>query len=136
MSEKTTFTPSSGNVFADLGLPNADEEMAKVELAFEIGRIIEERGLTQEEAAELIGVDQPKVSAVVRYRLDGFSMERLYRFLNALGRDVEIVVTPKPPSRKEATLRVTRRESRSQVRRVAKVGKLASGGISALRGRK
>jgi len=121
MSEKTTFTPSSGNVFADLGLPNADEEMAKVELAFEIGRIIEERGLTQEEAAELIGVDQPKVSAVVRYRLDGFSMERLYRFLNALGRDIEIVVREKPKSRKAATLKVTRRTARARVRRAAKV---------------
>ncbi len=121
MSEKTTFTPSSGNVFADLGLPNADEEMAKVDLAFEIARIIEERGLTQEEAAELIGVDQPKVSAVVRYRLDGFSMERLYRFLNALGSDVEIVVKPKPKSRENATLTVTRKAGRAGVRPTAKV---------------
>jgi len=121
MSKKTTFTPSSGNVFADLGLPNADEEMAKVELAFEISRIIEERGLTQEQAADLIGVHQPKVSAVVRYRLDGFSMERLYRFLNALGMDVEIVVKPTPKSRKEAQLRVTRKAARPRVRRAAKV---------------
>ena len=105
--------------FTDLGLPPADEEAAKVELAFEIRRIIEERGLTQEEAAELIGVDQPKVSAVVRYRLDGFSMERLYRFLNALGRDIEIIVKPKPKSRKKARLTVTRKAARSQVQRKA-----------------
>jgi predicted XRE-type DNA-binding protein len=119
MSKETKVTPSSGNVFADLGLPNADEEAAKVDLAFEISRIIEERGLTQTEAAELMGVDQPKVSALVRYRLDGFSMERLYRFLNALGRDVEIVVKPKAARRKEGTLKVMTRQSR--VRRHAKV---------------
>lgn len=121
MSEKKVFTPSSGNVFADIGLPNADEEAAKVDLAFEIKQIIEERGLTQNEAAEIMGVDQPKVSALVRYRLDGFSMERLYRFLNALGRDVEIVVKPKPKSRKEATLRVTRPAGRARVRRAAQI---------------
>lgn len=120
MSNETTITPSSGNLFADLDLPHADEERAKVELAFEISQIIEERGLTQEEAAELIGVDQPKVSAVVRYRLDGFSMERLYRFLNALGRDIEIIVRPKPKSRKDATLSVTRKAGGSRVRSKAK----------------
>ena len=121
MSDETKVTPSSGNVFADLGLPQAEEELAKVDLAFEISRIIEERGLTQVEAAEIMGVDQPKVSALVRYRLNGFSMERLYRFLNALGRDVEIVVSPKPKSREQATLRVTRRSERSRVRRATKV---------------
>jgi predicted XRE-type DNA-binding protein len=120
MSDEAKVTPSSGNVFADLGLPNADEEAAKVDLAFEISQIIEERGLTQTQAAEVMGVDQPKVSALVRYRLDGFSMERLYRFLNALGRDIEIVVKPKPKSRKEATLRVTRKAARGRVRRKAK----------------
>ena len=121
MSKEMKVTTSSGNVFADLGPPNADEEAAKVDLAFEISQVIEERGLTQTEAAEIMGVDQPKVSALVRYKLDGFSMERLYRFLNALGRDVEIVVKPKPKSRKEATLKVTRPAARSQVRRPAKV---------------
>lgn len=69
---------------------------------------MEERGLTQAEAATIMGVDQPKVSAVVNGKLDGFSMERLYRFLNALGRDVEILVGPKPEGR-EARLSVTRR---------------------------
>jgi predicted XRE-type DNA-binding protein len=121
MSKETKVTPSSGNVFADLRLPNADEEAAKVDLAFEISQVIEERGLTQTEAAELMGIDQPKVSALVRYRLDGFSMERLYRFLNALGRDVEIVVKPKPARRKEGTLKVMRMTRQSRVRRHAKV---------------
>jgi predicted XRE-type DNA-binding protein len=83
---------SGGNVFEDLGLQNAPELQAKADLAWEIGRTLEERGLTQAQAAELLGIDQPKVSALVRGRLTGFSMERLYRFLNALGSDVEIVV--------------------------------------------
>ena len=91
----------------------AAEELAKVDLAFEISRVIEERGLTQVQAAEIMGVDQPKVSALVRYRLDGFSTERLYRFLNALGRDVEIIVRPKPKSHERGTLRVTRKVERS-----------------------
>lgn len=121
MSDEIKVTPSSGNVFADLGLPNADEELAKADLAFEISRIIEERGFTQVEAAEIMGVDQPKVSALVRYRLDGFSMERLYRFLNALGTDVEIIVRPKPKNREQATLSVTRKAAGSRVRRATKV---------------
>ena len=121
MSEETKITPSSGNVFADLGLPDADQLLAKADLAIEITRVIEERGLTQAEAAELMKVDQPKVSALVRGKLDGFSMERLYRFLNALGRDVEIVVKPKPKSRNEATLSVTKMAGRTRVRRTSKV---------------
>jgi predicted XRE-type DNA-binding protein len=121
MSDETKVTASSGNVFADLGLLNADEELAKADLAFEISRVIEERGLTQVEAAEIMGVDQPKVSALVRYRMDGFSMERLYRFLNALGSDVEIIVGPKPKSRERATLSVTRKADRSRVGRTTKV---------------
>ena len=96
MSDEIKITRSSGNIFADLGLPDADHLLAKADLAIEISSIIEDRGLTQAEAAEIMGVDQPKVSALVRGRLDGFSMERLYRFLNALGRDVEIVVRPTP----------------------------------------
>ena len=114
MTDPRKVTSSSGNIFADLGLPDADQLLAKADLAIEITRVIEERGLTQAEAADLIGVDQPKVSALVNGRLDGFSMERLYRFLNALGRDIEIVVRPKPKSRSEAKLRVTRKPGRSQ----------------------
>jgi predicted XRE-type DNA-binding protein len=82
----------SGNVFADLGLANAPELQAKADLAWEIAQTIEERGLTQAEAAQVLGIDQPKVSALIRGRLAGFSMERLYRLLNALGKEVEIVV--------------------------------------------
>jgi predicted XRE-type DNA-binding protein len=117
MSEDIKITRSSGNVFADLGLPEADHLLAKADLAIEISSIIEDRGLTQAEAAGIMGVDQPKVSALVRGRLDGFSMERLYRFLNALGRDVEIVVRPTPESQKGSRLRVTRKPGPSQARR-------------------
>jgi predicted XRE-type DNA-binding protein len=85
---------SSGNVFADLGLKNPEELHAKAELVQRISDIIEERKLTQLRAAELLGIDQPKVSALIRGKLDGFSTDRLFRFLNALGSDVEIVVRP------------------------------------------
>ena len=86
---------SSGNVFRDLELPDADELHVKADLVYEISRTIEERGLSQRQAAEILGVDQPKVSALVRGQLKGFSIERLYRFLNALGKDVEIVIRPR-----------------------------------------
>jgi predicted XRE-type DNA-binding protein len=84
--------PSSGNVFADLGLKNPEELLAKAELVQRIADIIAERKLTQVRAAKLLGIDQPKVSALLRGKLDGFSTDRLFRFLNALGRDVEIVI--------------------------------------------
>ncbi len=115
MKELPGYTESSGNVFADLGLPDADELLAKADLAIQISRIIEDRALTQAEAASLLGVDQPKVSALVRGRLEGFSMERLYRFLNALGQDIEIVVRPKPRAQSHAEVRVV---SRSRSRRI------------------
>lgn len=86
--------PSSGNVFADLGLKNPDELLAKAELVQRICDIIAQRKLTQLRAAKLLGIDQPKVSALMRGKLDGFSTDRLFRFLNALGSDVEIVIRP------------------------------------------
>src|SRR5262249_25385741 len=86
---------SSGNVFADLGLKNPEELLAKAKLVQRIADIIVERKLTQVRAAKLLGIDQPKVSALLRGKLDGFSTDRLFRFLNALGRDVEILVRPK-----------------------------------------
>jgi predicted XRE-type DNA-binding protein len=97
---------SSGNVFADLGLPNAEDRLAKAELARKINEIISERRLTQVEAAELLWIDQPKISALARGRLGGFSLERLLRFLNVLGRDVEIVVKPKRRGRRHASVSV------------------------------
>ena len=84
----------SGNVFADLGLPNADQEQTKARLTLEIARIIKDRGLTQVEAAKVLGIQQPHVSALIRNRAGSFSVGRLVEFLTALGRNVEITVTP------------------------------------------
>jgi predicted XRE-type DNA-binding protein len=93
-SEEMHFEESSGNVFADLGLPHPEERLAKAHLALKIGRIIKARKLTQQAAAKLMGIDQPKVSHVLTGRLAGYSTERLIGFLTALGRDIEIVVRP------------------------------------------
>ncbi|MGQ0637160.1 MAG: helix-turn-helix domain-containing protein [Planctomycetaceae bacterium] len=82
------------NVFADLGIPNPEIALAKAELVQRIRAIITERKLTQARAAALVGLDQPKVSALVRGRVDGYSLDRLFRFLNALGQDIEINVRP------------------------------------------
>ena len=87
-------TEGSGNVFADLGLPNADQEQTKARLTLEIARIIKDRGLTQVEAAKVLGIQQPHVSALIRNRAGSFSVGRLIDFLTALGRNVEITVTP------------------------------------------
>ena len=86
---------SSGNVFKDLGLPNADVLQAKSDLVHLICSIIEKRRITQSEAAEILKVSQPKVSALLNRRIQGFSIERLTKFLNALNHDVNIVVRPR-----------------------------------------
>lgn len=96
----------SNNVFADLGLPDAEEMLAKSELASQIIAIIGRKHMTQARAAEILGIDQPKVSALVRGKLSGFSLERIIHFLNLLGRDVQIVVKAKPRSRQHAGLKV------------------------------
>ncbi len=105
-TDKVNMTRSSGNVFADLGLVRPEERLAKAGLALEIERIIRKRGLTQAQAGKLLGIDQPKVSALRHGRLSGFSVERLIRFLNALDRDVEIVIKTKPPSRRHGHILV------------------------------
>jgi predicted XRE-type DNA-binding protein len=100
MSRESTFTESSGNVFADLGLADADTRLAKAELARSITVIIQERGLTQREAARALEIDQPKVSAITRGRLGDFSLERLLILVNRLGMDIDIAMSPNPePSR-------------------------------------
>ena len=96
--------PSTGNVFADLGLAGAGEHLIKAGLVVRIGRILREQKLTQTAAAKLMGIDQPKVSAMLAGQFRGYSVERLMRFLVALGHDVEIVV--KPRKRGAAELRV------------------------------
>ena len=106
MASKPDYVVSSGNVFADLGLPRPAEALAKAELAVKITDIIRRRQLTQAEAARVLNLDQPKVSALVRGRLSGFSIERLLRFLMLLGRDIQITVKPRPRSRSESRLLV------------------------------
>ena len=106
MNEEVKVQVGSDNVFADLDLPNPDERLLKAELTRKISDIIHQQNLTQVEAAEILSIDQPKVSALTRGKLSGFSTTRLFRFLNALGNDVEIIVKPKPEHRSSATITV------------------------------
>jgi predicted XRE-type DNA-binding protein len=92
---RKNYIVGSGNVFEDLGHPRSTEALAKAELARKIAELIAKRRMTQAAAAELLSIDQPKVSALVRGRLAGFSLDRLVRFLVLLGSDVEIVVKPR-----------------------------------------
>jgi predicted XRE-type DNA-binding protein len=106
MAEKIKVQVGSGNVFADLGLPNPEEHLAKAELASRISEAIKQRRLTQASTAALLGIDQPKVSRLLRGYLTNFSTDRLMHFLTLLGRDVEIVVKPIPRSRRQGHVRV------------------------------
>lgn len=102
MRKKIPVTVGSTNVYADLGYGNPDEALAKAQLAARIAEILKSRSLTQTAAAALFGVDQPKVSALLRGRLRGFSYGRLMKFLTALGCDIEIVVAWPPKTRRHA----------------------------------
>jgi predicted XRE-type DNA-binding protein len=99
-------TRGTANVFADLGYPDAEERQTKLRLAYAINQIVERRRLPQAAAASALGINQPKVSALARYKLEGFSVERLMRFLTALDRDVEIVIRKKPRARATARISV------------------------------
>jgi predicted XRE-type DNA-binding protein len=103
---KLDYVVSSGNVFADLGVPNPEEAFAKAELANKISVLIRQRGLTQAKAAKLLGIDQPKVSMLLRGRLTGFSLERLMRFLMLLGQDIKITVQASPKNQAKARVLV------------------------------
>lgn len=96
----------SGNVFVDVGLPDAEERQTKVQLTVAILRAIASRGWSQAQAAEVLGINQPKVSALSKYRLDGFSVERLMNFLTTLGHDVEIVIRPRRAARRSGRISV------------------------------
>ena len=93
-TEPTRIEQGSGNVFDDLALPNPDLALAKAELVFRIRRFIDKRKLTQTKAAELLGLDQPKLSKLLRGQTEGYSIERLFKILNALGHRVEITIVP------------------------------------------
>jgi predicted XRE-type DNA-binding protein len=94
-----TVTKGSGNVFRDLGLPDADLLQAKADLVHRISVLIGKRGMSQTQAAEVLGIAQPKISALLHGRLDGFSMDRLVRFLISLDQDVQISVRSKVKAR-------------------------------------
>jgi predicted XRE-type DNA-binding protein len=113
MARKTkdgNVTESSGNVFADLGFPNAEREQLKAKLRLEIYRAIKDRKLTQVQAGEILGIAQPHVSGLMNGRSDNYSEGRLFEFLNALGRDVEIAVRPKSPKAEGAHTSVVVRQ--------------------------
>lgn len=92
MKKRTDYKVSGGKVFKDLDVSSADEALTKAELAARIAEIIARRKLTQAAAGEILGVDQPKVSALLRGRLTGFSTDRLLKFITSLGQDVYIVI--------------------------------------------
>jgi predicted XRE-type DNA-binding protein len=98
-------TESSGNVFADMGLPNPEQELLKAKLTLQIYRIVKERGITQAEAAKILGIKQPHGSLLMRNRAGTFSVGRLMEFLNALGQDIEVTV--RPTRRKHGEMSVT-----------------------------
>jgi predicted XRE-type DNA-binding protein len=104
--EGSEFEISIDNIFADIGIANAEEELTKAQLAWEIDNIIKKRKLTQQKAATIMQINQPKVSALLHRKLAGFSIERLIHFLNLLGQDIDIVVKPKPQNRKNARVNV------------------------------
>lgn len=103
---KVKIEQSSGNVFADLGLPDAEELHTKARLAVEIVRALEARSLSQVSAAKVLGVTQPKVPAIKAFKLEGYSVERLMTFLTLLGRDVEIRITARHRSTRPGRIHV------------------------------
>jgi len=106
ISKALEIESSSGNVFEDLGLPDAAGRLAKAELARVIRSIVADKGWTQRRAAEVLGIAPPDVSDLVRGKLARFSQERLERFLNALDMDVRIQVGPRPKGKKLANVTV------------------------------
>ena len=106
MSTKEKVYRGSDNVFADIGIAHPERVLARAQIMSRIAEIIKERGLTQKKAAELLGIPQPKVSCLMNGKLSMFSLEHLFELLNALDRDVEIIIKPKTNEEKVATTHV------------------------------
>jgi len=104
--KRNEIEPGTGNVFADLGYADARERTLKVELALEVNRVLKQRKLTQARVADLLGIVQPHVSDLVRYRLNRFSVERLLRFLTQLGKDVEIRIATRTARHPRPAVRI------------------------------
>ncbi len=96
----------TGNVFADFGYPDAAERQTKLRLAYALNELLEQRRLTQAQTAKILGVTQPKISALRHYKLAGFSVERLMTLLTALDQDIEIVIKQKPRSRRAGRISI------------------------------
>ena len=107
MTEVNLREQCSGNIFADLNIPKPSLYLVKAQLAFSICTIIHKRSLTQAEAAEILGINRSKVSALTKGNLDGFSSDRLFKFLNLLGQDIEIVIRPHTDANREAGIKVS-----------------------------
>jgi predicted XRE-type DNA-binding protein len=105
MSKKKTVTEGSGNVFADLGMPDAEGELVKAQLTFQIGKRIKALGLTQTAAAGRLGISQPDVSRLMKRRPTGFSTDRLLALLTALDIEVDIVLRPAPGHAAKVSIR-------------------------------
>ncbi|MGB2715429.1 MAG: helix-turn-helix transcriptional regulator [Vicinamibacterales bacterium] len=110
-------TRGTRNAFGDLGFPDAAERQARLRLAYALNQVLEERQLSQADAAKVLGVTQPKVSALRHYKLAGFSVERLMNLLTAVDQDVEIVIRRKPRSRKAGRISVVAAEQGLMVRK-------------------
>lgn len=106
MNKKEKIYKSSGNVFEDLGLPHPERVMARSQIMIRITEIIKEKGLTQKQTAELLGIPQSKVSCLMNGKLSQFSLDHLFELLNALDRDVEIIIKPKTKEEKFAATHV------------------------------
>ena len=107
MAKREKVEAGSGDVFVDLGLPDAGERGLRVELAMQLNDLLADRGLTQVRAAALLGIPQPHVSELKHYKLRRFSSERLLRFLTLLGRDVAIVIRPAEKGRRHGAVSVS-----------------------------
>ena len=106
-AKREKIQPGSGNVFADLGFEDSEEQLLKAKLAGKIAHLIEEKGWTQAQTAARIGLDQPKVSRLVRGQLSGFSADRLFAVLNRLGHSVEVRISAKARAPEKSHIRVT-----------------------------
>ncbi|MDY6781589.1 MAG: helix-turn-helix transcriptional regulator [Cyanobacteriota bacterium] len=106
MSQNIPIQPSSGNLFADLGLPNPEEMRVNAKLVHQINTLVSQRNLATDETAQLLETDRVTLSALKQGKLTDFATEQLFGFLNALGCDVEIIVKHKPDAREKAHTRV------------------------------
>lgn len=107
MKRNNDFSISSGNVFLDIEVSNPEEMFAKAELAHQISNLIKQKNITQAAAAELLEIDQPKISALSKGKFAGFSLERLFRFLNILGQTVTIKIAPKAQVKRKPDVSVS-----------------------------